>query len=74
MAKDSSGNGNDLPLVTPPMRQDVTISQVGTSGLCRRIPAAAFGEVRLSSAEMYVQILHGEEKGILLDYLVVVLF
>ena len=30
VAKDSSGNGNDLPLVTPPLRQDVTISQVST--------------------------------------------
>lgn len=29
VAKDSSGNGNDLPLVVPPLRQRVTISQVG---------------------------------------------
>ena len=28
MAKDSSGRGNDLPLVSPPLRQDVTIKQV----------------------------------------------
>ena len=27
VAKDSSGNSNDLPLVTPPTRQDVQISQ-----------------------------------------------
>lgn len=27
-AKDSSGNGNDLPLVIPPVRKDVTISKV----------------------------------------------
>jgi len=31
VAKDSSGNGNDLPLVTPPSRQDVQISQNGKS-------------------------------------------
>ena len=30
VAKDSSGNSNDLPLVTPPTRQDVQISQAGT--------------------------------------------
>jgi hypothetical protein len=28
VAKDSSGSGNDLPLVSPPLRRDVTIQQV----------------------------------------------
>ena len=31
VAKDSSGNGNDLPLVSPPMHLDVDISKAGYS-------------------------------------------
>jgi hypothetical protein len=28
VAKDSSGQGNDLPLIVPPVRRDVTITKV----------------------------------------------
>ena len=33
VAKDSSGRGNDLPLVSAPLRRDVTIQQVGAQPL-----------------------------------------
>ena len=29
VARDSSGHGNDLPLVSPPLRHDVVITKVG---------------------------------------------
>jgi len=31
VAKDSSGKGNDLPLISPPLRQDVGISNVSNA-------------------------------------------
>ena len=64
VAKDSSGNGNDLPLVTPPLRQDVSISQVGVSDCTEAfwlVPSLSMAGPR------YVQIQRTEERCLLFE-------
>lgn len=42
IAKDSSGNGNDLPLVAPPLHQRVTISQVNIAAQRIRAKSSSY--------------------------------
>jgi hypothetical protein len=44
VAKDSSGKGNDLSLLNPPLRHDVTINQSLSTGAPRALAAAGTGQ------------------------------
>ena len=48
IAKDISGHGNDLPLITPPARKDMVIKKVCTSA------CLGLEEFLLQSAEMHL--------------------